>query len=71
MARGLADLPALAGLIPQQGYVHGEKPCSVDAGIYGFIANIYFYDIDTPLKQFVVAHENIVRHCRAIHAVVS
>ena len=30
-------------------------PTSVDAGIYGFIANIYFYDIDTPLKQFVVS----------------
>ena len=36
-----------------------------------FIANIYFYDIDTPLKQFVVAHENIAQHCRAIHAQVS
>ncbi len=71
MARGLADLAALAKLIPQHGYVHGETPTSIDAGIYGFIANIYFYDIDTPLKQFVTAHKNIVRHCRAIHAAVS
>ena len=71
MARGLADLGAIAGLIPQHGYVHGDKPTGIDAGIYGFIANIYFYDIDTPLKQFVVAHANLVRHCRAIHAVVS
>lgn len=30
-----------------------------------------FYDIDTPLKRFVVAHDNIVRHCRAIHARVA
>jgi glutathione S-transferase len=66
-ARGLADLSVLADLIPAQGYVHGQKPTSIDAGIYGFIANIYFYDIETPLKQFVVSHENIVRHCRAIH----
>ncbi len=44
---------------------------AVDAGIYGFIANIYYCDIDTPLKQFVVAHDNLVRHCRAIHAMVS
>jgi hypothetical protein len=51
--------------------LHGEKPTSVDAGIYGFIANIYFYDIDTPLKQFVTAHDNIVRHCHAIHDAVS
>ena len=71
MARGLADLAALANLIPAQGYVHGEKPTAIDAGIYGFIANIYFYDIDTPLKQFVVAHDNLARHCRTIHAAVS
>ena len=70
MARGLADLAAIADLIPARGYVHGDKPASIDAGLYGFIANIYFYDIDTPLKQFVVAHDNIVRHCRAIHEMV-
>ena len=71
MARGLTDLAAIADLIPEQGFVHGEKPGSIDAGLYGFIANIYFYDIDTPLKRFVVAHDNIVRHCRAIHEAVS
>ena len=69
-ARGLADLGVLADLIPPAGFLHGAKPTSIDAGIYGFIANIYFYDIETPLKQFVVAHDNIVRHCRAIHATV-
>jgi glutathione S-transferase len=71
MARGLADLAALADLIPADAYLHGKQPASIDAGIYGFIANIYFYDIDTPLKQFVVAHGNLVRHCRAIHEAVS
>ena len=71
MARGLADLGAIAGLIPPHGYVHGTSPTGIDAGIYGFIANIYFYDIDTELNQFVVAHDNIVRHCRSIHAAVS
>jgi glutathione S-transferase len=70
MARGLADLQVLAHLIPSNGYVHGGKPTGIDAGIYGFMANIYFFDIETPLKQFVVAHENIARHCRAIHDAV-
>jgi glutathione S-transferase len=70
MARGLADLAAIAALIPSRGFVHGEKPGSIDAAIYGFIANIYFYTIDTPLKRFVVAHDNVVRHCNAIHAAV-
>jgi glutathione S-transferase len=69
-ARGLADLAVLSHLIPATGYVHGPQPTSIDAGIYGFIANIYFYDIDTPLKEFVAAQPNLVRHTTAIHELV-
>jgi glutathione S-transferase len=69
-ARGLADLQVLANLIPANGYLHGQKPTSIDAAIYGFIANIHFYEIETPLKQFVASHPNLVRHCTAIHAAI-
>ena len=69
-ARGLADLQVLANLIPADGYVHGPKPTSIDAAIYGFIANIYFYEIDTPLRQFVASHPNLVRHCTTIDATI-
>ena len=69
-ARGLADLQVLADLIPADGYIHGAHPTSIDAGIYGFIANIHFYDIETPLKQFVSSRQNLVRHCKAIHETV-
>jgi glutathione S-transferase len=69
-ARGLADLGVLANLVPSGGYMHGADPTSIDAGIYGFIANIYFYDIDTPLKQFVSSRQNLVRHCTAVHETV-
>ena len=68
-ARGLADLGVLADLIPLDDYVHGAEPTSVDAAIYGFIANIHFYDIDTPLKEFVSARPGLVRHCEAIHEI--
>jgi len=70
IARGLADLAVMSRLVPSQGYVHGDKPASIDAALYGFIANIYFYEIDTPLRRFVSLHDNIVRHCRAIHSAV-
>jgi glutathione S-transferase len=69
-ARGLADLSVLADLVPAEGYVHGPQPTSIDAGLYGFIANIHFYDIDTPLKQFVSAQPNLVRHCTSVHEAV-
>jgi glutathione S-transferase len=69
--RGIADLAAVASLIGERGFLFGPQPTSIDAGIYGFVANIYFYEIDTPLKQFVVSHPNLVRHCNAIHEAVN
>ncbi|MBR0779752.1 glutathione S-transferase family protein [Bradyrhizobium diazoefficiens] len=70
-ARGLADLEVLAGIVPASGFVHGARPSSLDAGIYGFLANIHFFPIPTPLKAFVDAHGNLVAHCERIHAMVS
>lgn len=70
-ARGLADLGVLSEIVPAKGFVHGAAPTSVDAGIYGFLANIHFFPIPTPLKAFVDAHENLVAHCERIHAAVS
>jgi hypothetical protein len=69
-ARGLADLGVIARLVPAADYVHGSRPTSIDAGIYGFIANIHFYAIDTPLKRFVAAQPNLVRHCSTLHQTI-
>jgi glutathione S-transferase len=66
-ARGLTDLRVLADLIPAAGFLHGAGATSADAAVYGFIANIHFYDIDTPLRQFVATQPNLVRHCLEIH----
>ena len=60
----------LARLVPADGFVFGATPCSLDAALYGFVANIHFFEIDTPLRQFVAAHPNLVAHCRAIHAML-
>lgn len=70
-ARGISDLRVLADLVPSAGFLFGEKPRSCDAGVYGFIANIYFYDIDTPLKAYLLTRPNLVAHCRAVHAALN
>jgi glutathione S-transferase len=67
-ARGIADLLVLADLVPASGFLFGAKPTSCDAGIYGFIANIYFYEIDTPLKECLRSRPNLVAHCLAVQA---
>ena len=69
-ARGVADLHVLSNLLSEGDYVFGEHPTSVDASIYGFIANILFFPIDTPLRRFVISNPSLVRHCTAIHAAV-
>lgn len=69
-ARGLADLQVLANLLAASDYLHGAEPTSADAGIYGFIANIFFYPIETPLRTFVTSQADLVRHCTAIHAAI-
>lgn len=69
-ARGLADLGVLGDLITDGGFVHGARPTSIDASVYGFIANIHFFDIDTPLKQFISSRRNLVRHCTTLHEIV-
>lgn len=69
-ARGVSDLQILGNLIPSTDYVFGARPTSVDTAIYGFIANIYFLPIETPLKQFVSSRSNLIRHCIAIHKAI-
>lgn len=68
--RGIDDLRAVANLIGDEGFVFGASPTTLDASIYGFVANIYYYDIDTPLRQYVTSRPNLVRHTQAIHALV-
>ena len=69
-ARGVADLEVLADLLPACGFLFGAKPTSIDAGIYGFTANIFFYEIDTPLKAFLASRPNLAAHCRSVHVLL-
>jgi glutathione S-transferase len=68
--RGVANLRAVSDVLGRGAYIFGSKPRSLDAAIYGFTANIYFYDIDTPLKQCVLSTPNLVRHCQSLHATI-
>jgi glutathione S-transferase len=70
-ARGVADLGVLARLINDNPFFFGEKPHGVDAAIFGFLANIYFYEIETPLKRFVAAAPGLARHCERIRALTA
>ncbi|MDR5796430.1 glutathione S-transferase family protein [Caballeronia sp. LZ008] len=65
-ARGIASLQAIANLLGDGPFMFGDAPASIDAALYGFVANIWFYDIDTPLKRFVATRGKLVEHCGAV-----
>ncbi|SAL59530.1 hypothetical protein AWB74_02900 [Caballeronia arvi] len=67
-ARGIASLQAISNLLGDGPFMFGDAPASIDAAVYGFVASIYFYDIDTPLKRFVAAQGNLVKHCAGMRA---
>ena len=69
--RGIADLRVISDVLGESAFLFGASPRSIDAAIYGFVANIYFYDIRTPLRQFVLDRPNLVSHCESIHARIS
>jgi hypothetical protein len=39
-ARGISDLGVIADLLGDSGFMFGSQPVSLDAAIYGFVANI-------------------------------
>jgi len=67
---GVKDLEMIAALLDQKDFMFGDRPHVIDACIYGFIANIYFFEIDTPLRMFVLSNSNLSRHCERIHQLV-
>jgi glutathione S-transferase len=70
-ARGVDNLLVMAHLLGDKGFFLGGTPQKIDAAVYGFVANIYFYEIDTPLKRCVLSQPGLVRHCLSIHERVS
>ena len=70
-ARGIADLEALGDLLGESAFMLGPTVRSTDAGLYGFLANIYFYPIETPLRLLLAARSNLVSFCERMHAAVA
>ena len=48
---GRADLEAIAILLGARPFVFGERPTTIDAIAYGFLANILLVPIETELAR--------------------
>ncbi len=62
-ALGNADMTALSAYLEDKPYFMGEKPTSLDATAYGFLANVLYVGYETPLQTHARALPNLRAYC--------
>lgn len=67
-AAGCDDLQAVAQLLGGDDYLGGDEPASVDAVVHGFMANLLWVPIESPLKDHARSLPNLVAHAERIRA---
>lgn len=61
-------IDSIAVLLGEKNYILGNTPHSLDAVAYGFLANIVYPPLETPIKQQVLQHTNLVNYCDRMKA---
>jgi len=67
-AKARADLQALSKMLGDKAYFLGSKATSVDASVYGLLANIYFQEDANALQGILKNFANLTRYCDRIKA---
>jgi len=65
-ALGAADFDAIAELLGDKPFLLGDTPRTVDATLYAFSEAVLGFPVDSPLKQKVAAHANLVAYRQRI-----
>lgn len=63
-AIGCRDLSALADFLGDKPYFMGRQPTSLDASAYGFLANVLWVPVESPLKAHARQRPNLEAYCR-------
>lgn len=63
---GKEDVSALSMLLGNKYYFFGDKPSTLDATAYAYIASIIHVPMESPLKRFVLDQSNLVDFCERI-----
>lgn len=61
-AHATAELHALSTLLGAKPYFLGDRPTTLDATIYGLLAQVFFAPIPSPLKTAAESHANLKDH---------
>ncbi|MEO1017640.1 MAG: glutathione S-transferase family protein [Pseudomonadota bacterium] len=64
--RGLADLAAISCLLGDRSFFLGDQLTTIDAIAHGFLANILYVPIESPLKRDAQHFTNLTAWCDAM-----
>ena len=59
---GKADLSAVATLLGDKPFLLGDTPSSFDATLYAFIKSLLAFPVDSQLKRYTQAQQNLARY---------
>jgi glutathione S-transferase len=65
---GIDDLRAIQSLLGSNQYMFGDTIHTIDACCYGFLANIWYFDIDTPLKDFLRSNPLVTTYIERVRS---
>jgi glutathione S-transferase len=54
------DIDALAAMLGEQPWYFGEAPTLTDATVFSLLANIHYPAFNSPMKEMIAAHPNLV-----------
>lgn len=67
---GRADLEAVALFLGDKPFFFGDRPTTIDAVAYGFLANLLFVPVETELKRIGDGLPNLRPWCEAIEVAI-
>jgi len=59
-------LSSLSVLLGSKDYFFGERPSTLDAVAFGFLAQVILASLDSPLRQLACGYGNLVDYCKRI-----
>lgn len=69
-ARACADLDAALSMLGERLFFGGDTPTALDATLYGFLANVLWVEIDSPMRRHLQQQAPLVAYCRRMEALV-
>jgi glutathione S-transferase len=63
LGMGIKTLESIVTMLGEKKYCLGDKPTSVDATAFAFLANIIWHPLEDPFKRFALEQNNIMAYC--------